>query len=151
MISSDFKMKTTLQNDHYTYRVTWSEEDQEHVALCTEFPSLSWLAPTCGGALKGIRKLVAGVVEDLAVVEPFWGRCGAGAFPQSSVKGSGRKSGVAPRRARSLARILLGRDMPAESALPDKARRPRGCIALVECRRTFAAGCYRPVYDVPSE
>ena len=30
--------------DHYTYRVTWSPEDGEHVGLCVEFPSLSWLA-----------------------------------------------------------------------------------------------------------
>ena len=29
--------------DHYTYRVTWSAEDDEHVGLCAEFPSLSWL------------------------------------------------------------------------------------------------------------
>ena len=27
-----------LQNDHYTYRVTWSEEDGEYVGLCAEFP-----------------------------------------------------------------------------------------------------------------
>ena len=33
-------------DDRYTYRVTWSAEDQEHVGLCAEFPSLSWLAPT---------------------------------------------------------------------------------------------------------
>jgi hypothetical protein len=26
--------------NHYTYRVTWSAEDNEHVGLCTEFPSL---------------------------------------------------------------------------------------------------------------
>jgi len=32
--------------NHYTYRVTWSAEDNEHVGLCAEFPSLSWLAPT---------------------------------------------------------------------------------------------------------
>jgi hypothetical protein len=33
--------------DHFTYRVTWSQEDGEHVGLCVEFPSLSWcyLAP----------------------------------------------------------------------------------------------------------
>jgi len=31
---------------HYTYRVTWSAEDGEHVATVAEFPSLSWLAPT---------------------------------------------------------------------------------------------------------
>ena len=34
-----------LENDRYTYRVTWSEEDEEYVGLCAEFPSLSWLAP----------------------------------------------------------------------------------------------------------
>lgn len=50
---------------HYTYRVTWSPEDQEHVALCTEFPSLSWLAKTPEAALKGIQKVVADVVADM--------------------------------------------------------------------------------------
>jgi predicted HicB family RNase H-like nuclease len=54
-----------LQNDHYTYRVTWSEEDQEYVGLCAEFPSLSWLDQTLEDALKGIREVVANVVEDL--------------------------------------------------------------------------------------
>ena len=55
-----------LKNDRYTYRVTWSEEDNKHVGLCAEFPSLSWLAPTPEAALKGIRKVVADVVADLA-------------------------------------------------------------------------------------
>jgi predicted HicB family RNase H-like nuclease len=50
---------------HYTYRVTWSTEDGEHVALCAEFPSLSWLAKTPEAALKGIQKVVAGVVADM--------------------------------------------------------------------------------------
>jgi predicted HicB family RNase H-like nuclease len=54
-----------LKNDRYTYRVTWSEEDNEHVGLCAEFPSLSWLAGTPEAALKGIRKVVADVVADL--------------------------------------------------------------------------------------
>lgn len=31
-----------LKNDRYTYRITWSEEDQEYAGLCVEFPSLSW-------------------------------------------------------------------------------------------------------------
>ena len=52
------------QNDHYTYRVTWSDEDQEHIGLCTEFPSLSWLATTPETALRGIRKVVAEVVAE---------------------------------------------------------------------------------------
>jgi predicted HicB family RNase H-like nuclease len=51
--------------DHYTYRVTWSQEDKEHLALCAEFPSLSWLAAKPEDALKGIRKLVSEVVADM--------------------------------------------------------------------------------------
>ena len=51
--------------DHYTYRVTWSAEDGEHVGLCAEFPSLSWLAKTPEAALKGIRRVVAEVVADM--------------------------------------------------------------------------------------
>ena len=43
-----------LKNDRYTYRVTWSEEDHEHVGLCAELPSLSWLASTPEAALKDI-------------------------------------------------------------------------------------------------
>lgn len=51
--------------DRYTYRVTWSEEDQEHVGLCIEFPSLSWLAENPEKALKGIRQLVRECVSDM--------------------------------------------------------------------------------------
>ena len=55
----------TLKNDHYTYRVTWLEEDGEYVGLCAEFPSLSWLAQNPEAALKGIRQVVAEVVKDM--------------------------------------------------------------------------------------
>ncbi len=51
--------------DHYTYRVTWSPEDDEHLGLCVEFPSLSWLSDTPEAALAGIRKIVSDVIEDL--------------------------------------------------------------------------------------
>lgn len=51
--------------NRYTYRVTWSEEDQEHLGLCAEFPSLSWLEQTPEGALSGIRSLVSDCVADL--------------------------------------------------------------------------------------
>ena len=51
--------------DHYTYRVTWSSEDGEHVGLCAEFPSLSWLAATPEAALKGIRQIVSTAVADM--------------------------------------------------------------------------------------
>lgn len=46
-----------LENDHYSYRVIWSEEDKEHVGLCAEFPGLSWLAATPEKALYGVREL----------------------------------------------------------------------------------------------
>jgi len=51
--------------DHYTYRVTWSAEDEMHVGLCAELPSLSWLADTPEGALAGIHQVVADTVADL--------------------------------------------------------------------------------------
>ena len=51
--------------NHYTYRVTWSAEDGEHVGLCTEFPSLSWLARSPEKALTGIRQAVAEAVADM--------------------------------------------------------------------------------------
>jgi predicted HicB family RNase H-like nuclease len=54
-----------LKNDRYTYRVTWSEEDQEYVGLCVEFPSLSWLDENPEAALAGIRKMVAEAVKDM--------------------------------------------------------------------------------------
>jgi predicted HicB family RNase H-like nuclease len=52
-------------NDHYSYRVIWSEEDKEYVGLCAEFQSLSWLAPSPEDALHGIRDVVAGAVADM--------------------------------------------------------------------------------------
>jgi predicted HicB family RNase H-like nuclease len=54
-----------LKNDHYTYRVTWSENDNKYAGLCAEFPSLSWLAQQPEAALKGVRDLVAEVVKDM--------------------------------------------------------------------------------------
>ena len=51
--------------EHYTYRITWSEEDNEFVGLCSEFPSLSWLAATRQEALDGIMDLVSSAVSDM--------------------------------------------------------------------------------------
>jgi predicted HicB family RNase H-like nuclease len=53
------------ENDRYSYRVMWSEEDGEYVGLCTEFPSLSWLAGSQDEAFAGIRRVVADVVADM--------------------------------------------------------------------------------------
>lgn len=71
--------------DRYTYRVTWSEEDREHVGLCAEFPSLSWLEKEPEKALTGIRKLVKSCVADMLknkepVPEPISARKFSGKF-----------------------------------------------------------------------
>ena len=54
-----------MTTDRYTYRVTWSAEDEEYIGLCAEFPSLSWLQPTQEEAFSGIRQLVAECVADM--------------------------------------------------------------------------------------
>ncbi|GBE44949.1 hicB family protein [bacterium BMS3Bbin11] len=54
-----------LESDKYTYRVLWSEEDEEFVGLCAEFPSLSWLASSPDKALKGIRAVVKDCLSDM--------------------------------------------------------------------------------------
>jgi len=74
-----------MKNDHYTYRVTWSEDDQEYVGLCAEFPSLSWLASSQEAALRGIRSVVAGAVADMRktkepIPEPLAGKRYSGRF-----------------------------------------------------------------------
>ena len=71
--------------DHYTYRVSWSPEDREHVALCVEFPSLSWLAGTPQDALAGIRNRVSEVLTDMEAAgesppEPLAHRAYSGKF-----------------------------------------------------------------------
>ncbi len=71
--------------DQYTYRVTWSDEDNQCVGLCAEFPSLSWLDATPEKALHGIRRVVAEVVADMqargeSVPEPISRRHYSGKF-----------------------------------------------------------------------
>ncbi len=84
-MSSKKKMSNAEVADRYSYRVTWSESDNEHVGLCTEFPSLSWLAPSQGAALKGIRNVVIDVLDDMQktrekVPEPLASRSYSGKF-----------------------------------------------------------------------
>ena len=75
----------SLQNDHYTYRVTWSEPDKEYIGLCAEFPSISWLASTPEKALKGVREVVAECVIDMRsnnepIPEPLASKSYSGKF-----------------------------------------------------------------------
>ena len=72
-------------SNHYTYRITWSDEDNEHVGLCAEFPSLSWLAPTPNKTLAGIQQLVRDCLQDMkkngeAPPEPIADRAYSGKF-----------------------------------------------------------------------
>lgn len=70
---------------HYAYRVTWSAEDQEYVATCVEFPSLSWLDSDPDEALHGLRRVVRDVIADMqesgeVVPEPISERSYSGKF-----------------------------------------------------------------------
>ena len=72
-------------SDHYTYRITWSPQDGEHVGLCLEFPSLSWLAATPRASLSGIQRLVRTVLADMQTnretpPEPLADRAYSGKF-----------------------------------------------------------------------
>lgn len=51
--------------DHYTYRITWSSEDEAYVSTVAEFPSLSWLDADRDSALHGIEALLRDVLDDL--------------------------------------------------------------------------------------
>jgi len=62
----NWRKKMTLKNDRYSYRVIWSDMDDEYLGFCAEFPSLSWLAGTPEAALKGIRRVVA---EGIKIME----------------------------------------------------------------------------------
>lgn len=71
--------------DKYSYRVIWSDDDQEFAGLCVEFPSLSWLSKSQDLAFKGIRKIVADVVKDMkknkeSIPEPLGTRKCSGKF-----------------------------------------------------------------------
>ncbi len=71
--------------DHYSYRVTWSVEDEEFVGLCAEYPSLSYLDEDRYAALEGITNLVKDVVADLEangekVPEPIASKSYSGKF-----------------------------------------------------------------------
>lgn len=56
-------------DNHYTYRVVWSPEDEEFVGLVAEFPSLSWLDKDRGEAFAGIVQLVDDVLADMEETE----------------------------------------------------------------------------------
>jgi len=71
--------------NYYAYRVTWSSNDNEHVGLCAELPSLSWLVHSPEKALSGIRKVVDDVVKEMtasgeSIPEPLSEKKDSGRF-----------------------------------------------------------------------
>jgi hypothetical protein len=52
--------------DHFRFYVNWSDEDQEYIGTCQEFPGLSHLDVDKSKALSGIVNLVLGVLNDMS-------------------------------------------------------------------------------------
>lgn len=74
-----------VEVSHYAYRVTWSAVDNEFLATCAEFPSLSWLGPSQLVALQGLEALLREVIADMEeqgepVPRPFAERSYSGKF-----------------------------------------------------------------------
>lgn len=68
-------MGCQMENKQYTYRVTWSAEDNEYVGLCAEFPSLSWLDADQSKAFSGIEERVADMISNNEKVPtPLFGK-----------------------------------------------------------------------------
>jgi predicted HicB family RNase H-like nuclease len=79
------KSKTLQQANRYTYRLAWSEKDDEFIATVVEFPSLSWISESREKALKGLTSLVEEVILDMTregeeIPEPWDERKFSGKF-----------------------------------------------------------------------
>lgn len=48
------------------FHVAWSDEDQQWVGTCDEYPSLSWLDRDSSGAMDGIVELAYVTRDDIA-------------------------------------------------------------------------------------
>jgi hypothetical protein len=55
---------------HARYSVGFSNEDREWAATSSDYPSLSWLAPTPHEALAGLESLIADIEDDLQAEYP---------------------------------------------------------------------------------
>ena len=118
--------------DHYTYRVSWSEEDQEYVGTCAEFPGLSHLDASRGAALQGIEALVRDIVAEMEAAGGTNTRADRGPSllgqvhdarsrrlaPQARARGG--RSGRKPKPAGQLQAVSAGR-ITRHSASPGRA------------------------------
>jgi predicted RNase H-like HicB family nuclease len=126
--------------DHFTYRVSWSEEDGEYVGTCAEFPSLSHLDAAPEQALRGIRALVNDVVVDMRahgepVPEPIADQSYSGKFVarippalhrQLAIEAA--EAGVSLNRLVSF-RLAMPSALRFELASPEKASKKRPTAA----------------------
>lgn len=102
-------------HDKYSYRVMWSEDDQEYVGLVAEFPSLSWLSKSQEAAFNGIRKLAREVVADMKkqgeqIPEPLASKTFSGKFMVRVPPEVHRRLAIAAREAKvSLNRLVSAR------------------------------------------
>lgn len=130
----------------YAYRVIWSEEDQEFVGLCAEFPGLSWLEEEQDAALRGIVRLVEETVRDMAangesIPEPFSLRKYSGKFMV-------RTPCFPPKRASASTAIsmpVLAHERPALRMGKSARRRPRRALFLWCCFRYTIVCCARSI------
>lgn len=121
-----------MPTEHYSYRVFWSPEDGEFVGVCSEFPSLSHLAPGPEEALSGIRELVAFVLEDLRRE----GRAAPSALTEQPYSGNlrlrlptnlhRRLALEAAEQQRSLNRVIVDRLIGSPSPAPEVLRKKVG-------------------------
>ncbi len=51
--------------NHYTYKIEWSDEDEEWVGTVLELSNLSWLDKTPDQALNGIQQVARECVDDM--------------------------------------------------------------------------------------
>jgi predicted HicB family RNase H-like nuclease len=89
----------SIDISRYSYRINWSDEDNEFVATCVEFPLLSWLAPSQSEALQGFGDMLHDVITDMQeqgeqVPEPFADRNYSGKFNLRIGRGLHRKLAV---------------------------------------------------------
>ncbi|MGV0157909.1 hypothetical protein ACRU3B_00585 [Mycobacterium colombiense] len=103
--------------DEYTYRVEWSDGDNEWVGLCPALPSLSWLESDKEKALAGIQRLVRDVVSGKDAAAVTLGRKGGlkGGRARADSLTAEQRSEIA----RLAARKRWDLDVPSEENLPE--------------------------------
>ena len=68
-----------MDKEKYTYKIVWSHPDEAYIGTVAEFPHLSHIDDTLGGAFFGIVDLVGAVLLDMEQTgeeppEPFGDR-----------------------------------------------------------------------------